>query len=439
MTIVCGTDLSAPAREAALAAGHLSAARREPLQLVHVLELMSSDVQSPDPLTRLSEARERELESLAADVRRETGAEVGFEIERGFSDGVLVTRASELSASLIVVGARGARGEMRWLLGSTAERVARDAPMPVLVVRDAAAIESWAKTRRPLRVVVGVEPAPTSQAALLWAASLAQATGAPPVRLTAVQVVWPPGEKERLGLPSRLPLDELAPESRRVLEADFARWREAMPGLPGDLEYVAVPGWGRVDAQIAQLAAERQADLLVVGNHRRSRSARLWQGSISQGVVHRATVNVVVVPRTAVPQAQLAVPRCKAVVVATDFSVLGNRAVGVGLSLLPEGGHLHLVHVNVGVRAEEANLREALSRLVPREAAERRIVATFEVISSEQITESVLQAAARSGADLICMGTHGRSALGAATLGSAAAALVHRSGVPVLLVPPERS
>lgn len=46
----------------------------------------------------------------------------------------LTQLASQLDAALIVVGSHGRRGVERWLLGSVAEGVARQAPCPVLIV-----------------------------------------------------------------------------------------------------------------------------------------------------------------------------------------------------------------------------------------------------------------------------------------------------------------
>jgi nucleotide-binding universal stress UspA family protein len=47
----------------------------------------------------------------------------------------LITAAQQRSADLIVVGSHGRHGLQRLFLGSVAEHVVRNAPMPVLVVR----------------------------------------------------------------------------------------------------------------------------------------------------------------------------------------------------------------------------------------------------------------------------------------------------------------
>jgi nucleotide-binding universal stress UspA family protein len=55
-------------------------------------------------------------------------------------------------------------------------------------------------------------------------------------------------------------------------------------------------GWGRLDSHLAQLAEEKQADLLVVGSHHRNFLEHVWHGSVSRNVLHEATCNVLCVP-----------------------------------------------------------------------------------------------------------------------------------------------
>lgn len=50
-------------------------------------------------------------------------------------------------------------------------------------------------------------------------------------------------------------------------------------------------------------------------------------------------------------------------------------------------------------------------------------------------TTAICQTAERFGADLICLGTHGRSGLSAAVLGSVANGVMARSQRPLLTVP----
>jgi nucleotide-binding universal stress UspA family protein len=51
------------------------------------------------------------------------------------------------------------------------------------------------------------------------------------------------------------------------------------------------------------------------------------------------------------------------------------------------------------------------------------------------IADAIVERARDAGAAIIVMGSHGRSAIGAALLGSVSHAVLHRASVPVLVVP----
>jgi nucleotide-binding universal stress UspA family protein len=79
-------------------------------------------------------------------------------------------------------------------------------------------------------------------------------------------------------------------------------------------------------------------------------------------------------------------------------------------------------------------LREAAEA----EAAEIRaegITATAEVVISPRVDEAIVERARSLGADTIVMGTHGRSGLARAVIGSVADRVIRHSHVPVVLVP----
>jgi nucleotide-binding universal stress UspA family protein len=85
-----------------------------------------------------------------------------------------------------------------------------------------------------------------------------------------------------------------------------------------------------------------------------------------------------------------------------------------------------------GYQAGDAIVRDAVER-----CARADIVAEDELLISDDTTigAQIVEAARRWNADLIAMGTHGRSGLRAAILGSVAADVLQSSQIPVLLVP----
>jgi nucleotide-binding universal stress UspA family protein len=75
---------------------------------------------------------------LARDERR--FREAGFEVEKHAREGdpaqTIIDVATEQSADLIVVGARGNTGMRRFLLGSVSSKLSHHSPSSLLIVRD---------------------------------------------------------------------------------------------------------------------------------------------------------------------------------------------------------------------------------------------------------------------------------------------------------------
>jgi nucleotide-binding universal stress UspA family protein len=132
-------DFAACSRAALEYAGQLARRFQASLTLVHVTELPYVDANLADVDTRGFEeaARlraENEMTRLA-----EAQSAAGFKVERSLLVGAawreVVNLALEQSVDLIVAGTHGYTGLKHAFLGSTAERIVRHAPCPVLVVR----------------------------------------------------------------------------------------------------------------------------------------------------------------------------------------------------------------------------------------------------------------------------------------------------------------
>lgn len=285
MTILCGIDFSDCALTSARVAAGIARRLAVPLRLVHATEL-------PRLAMEQEGGTSPRLDALAERLRAEFGIGVETVVATGAADERIVELAREADARLVVVGSLGNRSQHRWLLGSVAERVAQASTRPVLVVREGASLAAWARGEATLRVMVGVECTPVSLSAFGWAGELAAVA---PVELTVARIVWPP-ELQQAGVPGPIPLDHLPPELDARLRRELAEWAGAPPpSVP--TSFVVKPGWGRVDSHLTQLAESVKADLLVVGTHQRAGIARLWQGSVSRGVLHGAAMNVACVPR----------------------------------------------------------------------------------------------------------------------------------------------
>jgi nucleotide-binding universal stress UspA family protein len=64
------------------------------------------------------------------------------------------------------------------------------------------------------------------------------------------------------------------------------------------------------------------------------------------------------------------------------------------------------------------------------------VAITSEVLAHHDIAAAICDAAERKGADVICMGTKGRSRTGAALLGSTVQAVLARAHKPVFVITP---
>jgi nucleotide-binding universal stress UspA family protein len=329
----------------------------------------------------------------------------------------------------VVVGAEGSSKRSR-RLGSVAEHLCQTAEIPVLVVRNAEGFTSWSQGTRQLRTLVGSGLGGASRSALAYVG------GWPDLALTIAHVAWPYGEHYRLGVAGPMPLDHLRPEVHHQLLGDLGRWVADVPCLTSPKLRVT-PGWGRIDSHLAQLAGEKEADLLVVGSHQRNLAERVWHGSVSRSTIHEASCNVLCVPERQAAPHVAAAPRV--VVVPTDFSALADRAIALGYALLNRGGTLHLVHVTGDAPASEhAALIAKLQSRIPADVESRGIRTELHVIPAGTPWQAIWQHAGRASADLICMSTHSRDVAASLVLGSQAQAILQHSRIPVVLVPPDR-
>lgn len=136
--IACAVDFSDPSRFAAEQAAALAREHGAALALVNVFQpppaVAADMLESP-----ASEAMAVEAEDLLAswkgDAERSSGGQVTVRRLSGDPAAALVKLAREGGYDLLVLGTHGRRGLSHLVLGSVAERVVRQAPCSVLVVR----------------------------------------------------------------------------------------------------------------------------------------------------------------------------------------------------------------------------------------------------------------------------------------------------------------
>ncbi|WP_129311233.1 universal stress protein [Streptomyces sp. L2] len=285
---VDGSDDSLRALEWALdAAGR----RAAPLRVVHVRQYAAwgqTDVLVAGPPDAGGDDVLDEVRDLLRD--RADPAAVEYVAQEGVPGAVLPELGAE--AQLLVLGSRGRGGFASLLLGSNSLAAARDAECPVVVVpRPGREVHGTGPDEPGPRVVVGLHADSPDEAMLAFAFAEAALRGA------RVQVIaaypWPvqtwsaPGQ-----LVAPLADQETIEHETLALAAGFLTpHRERHPDLRADVQ--ALPG----DAAGHLVAASRDADLVVVGRHRRRMLAPArMMGSVTQAVLLHAASPVAVVP-----------------------------------------------------------------------------------------------------------------------------------------------
>ena len=137
--ICCPIDFSKTSRAALEEAAELAGRYEAELALVHVFEppaaaadLMVSPVEMLD---QTAKDLERKLELWRAEAERRGAKGVRALVVTGAAATETVRLVREGGHDLVVMGTHGRRGLKHLVLGSVAERVVREAPCAVLVVR----------------------------------------------------------------------------------------------------------------------------------------------------------------------------------------------------------------------------------------------------------------------------------------------------------------
>jgi nucleotide-binding universal stress UspA family protein len=129
--VVVAYDFSPSAEEALKRA--LDVALRAPQHVLHVV--VALDHERYDKVDHIRQLVIDQISTILAD--RKPASEVEFFVHTriGRPAGEILDLAKEIGADLIFIGCHGKVGFERLLLGSTSERVVREARCPVMVVR----------------------------------------------------------------------------------------------------------------------------------------------------------------------------------------------------------------------------------------------------------------------------------------------------------------
>lgn len=286
------------------------------------------------------------------------------------------------------------------------------------------------------RILVAVDSSEASFSALREARTLATASAA---ELVILHVA--PGFAQNTVVSAdyaeTLPrLAEYQQENRSEIERQVA---EVLQG-PAPVSFVA----GDPAATIVAQAKALSANLIVVGAHQRSRLERLLLGSVAEAVLRSAACPVLVSRES---------PRTGRVLVATDVSEASMAALALAVvEARQRKARLTVVHV---MDSREDTLSAGASGLIGmspalpppelqadvRDALTKTLTGALERFGGEgdvllldgKPAAAIVEAAETGNAELLVVGTQGRSGLSRLALGSVAEAVARNSPCSVLV------
>lgn len=287
-SILVATDLSAPARHAAERAALISQHHARPLCLLHVANTA--------PLARLSQlmtvtqdsmtqkvlaAAQSRLHELAELIQKKYGVNSATRVVAGALLPELQRTADDLTASLLVCGARGESLLRHMLLGSTAERVLRSTTRPVLVVKQA--------PHEPYKsILVPVDFSASSLRAIRQAQTMA-----PAAQLVLLHVFEVPFEGH---LRYASVGDDTINHYRVVAMQDATQRLHALSQQAGlsTLNTRLIVLQGDPALRILEQEQEQDCDLIVIGKHGESMLEELLLGSVTRHVLVESQGDVLV-------------------------------------------------------------------------------------------------------------------------------------------------
>ncbi len=287
--ILFATDFSACADRAMGYALALAGTWKADLCVMTVLELYPG--MDPDYtvnkmyLDHLRGEANRQLVAVEARAKA-AGQPVTTRIETGIPSQAVQTVAEGIGADLLVVGTHGRTGLDHVLIGSTAERVVRISPCPVLAIKAEKGGGGGASVSAIKRIVVPVDLSTCSLDALEYAVLFAKPLGATVTILHALEPV-------AYGLDFSLTHAKEWKEQRDYLEKRLSVLSACLTAHGVQADHVLKPGLPA--DSIASYVTQQQFDLMIMGTHGRRGISHVLVGSIAGAMLRHAPCPVLTV------------------------------------------------------------------------------------------------------------------------------------------------
>jgi nucleotide-binding universal stress UspA family protein len=200
----------------------------------------------------------------------------------------IVEAAANGGASMIVMASHGRGALGRLLHGAVADNVARQATVPVMVIR-----KELEGSVGVMRLVLPVDGSALAEESLPFATTLAQRLGAPILLVRSVNVaeLMPPA----VGMGAAIPF-EVYDETERQMRQDAEQYLQNVAAKlrAGGQNVTAQVLFGPPASAISEVT--HAGDLVILVSHERSGIARWLMGSVAEQLVRIDEVPVVLVP-----------------------------------------------------------------------------------------------------------------------------------------------
>jgi nucleotide-binding universal stress UspA family protein len=177
--------------------------------------------------------------------------------------------------------------------------------------------------------------------------------------------------------------------------------------------------------EIVDAAAMNQVDMIIMGRHGRTGLLKLMMGSVTARVIGHAPCNVLVIP----PDAKV---ECRNILVATDGSRFSEMAAHEAICIAKQCKS-PLIAISVASSDTEiASAKENVKKIM--DAAAKEGVKAEGLTSRGKPYEVIVQIARQRHADLIVIGSHGRTGIERLLMGSVTERVIGHSETAVLVV-----
>jgi nucleotide-binding universal stress UspA family protein len=181
-------------------------------------------------------------------------------------------------------------------------------------------------------------------------------------------------------------------------------------------------------------AARNQVDMIIMGTHGRTGLKRLMMGSVTAKVIGHAPCDILAVPLHARV-------KCKNILIATDGSRYSDAAASKAIGIAKRCGG-SLIVISAALSDKEIILPDDDEEMIMAKDNVKRIVQLTERegVRTEGLTakgkpyEAIVETAKQKRADLIVVGSHGRTGLDRLLMGSVTERVIGHSESAVLVV-----